>query len=524
MTHEDYEALVQRLERYAKVHPRGYALRVGALSGFGYAYVWLVLAVAVGLLLGFVRLGLRGELRGGGLLQITLSLVLLVYTTVRALWVPFERPMGIPIGRAETPGLTALVDELVGAVRARPFDEVVVSGDCNASVSQIPRFGLLGGYRNFLVVGLPLAHALTEEEFRAVLAHEVAHLSRAHGRFASWIYRVRTMWVRLSEQMQARRTWGAWLFEWFLRRWSPYFNAYSFVLARTQEREADRFAARAAGAAALGTALMKLEIIGACLERPFWDGVGRRLADLAEPPVGVMGEFVVAVSQPVPPAEGARRLAQALGRRTGLADTHPSLAERLSSLGLAVPEGEGAAAQLAAPRIGASAADRYFAEGGRGLLGLLDERWRELIRQRWIAGHEEMKGQAARLAELNARAAGGPLDTALSWERADLTLGLRGAAAAEPLLRELLQRAPEHAPANLALGAMLLDRDDEAGLALVNLAVAHPACREDGYALLVDHFERHGRAEEAKRYRRLAWAAGTADQLRRIPGARELPR
>ncbi|HMA44924.1 MAG TPA: M48 family metallopeptidase, partial [Gemmatimonadales bacterium] len=281
MTHEDYEALVQRLERYAKFHPRGYALRVGALSGFGYAYVWLVLVVAAGLLLGFVRLGLRGELRGGGLFQITLSLVLLVYTTVRALWVPFERPMGIPIGRAAAPGLMALVDELVGAVRAPPFDEVVVSGDCNASVSQIPRFGLLGGYRNFLVVGLPLAHALTEEEFRAVLAHEVAHVSRAHGRFASWIYRVRTMWVRLSEQMQARRTWGAWLFEWFLRRWSPYFNAYSFVLARTQEREADRFAARAAGAAALGTALMKLEIIGACLERPFWDGVGRRLADLA---------------------------------------------------------------------------------------------------------------------------------------------------------------------------------------------------------------------------------------------------
>src|SRR5512147_881620 len=250
MTREHYEALVQRLEGYAKAHPDRYTVRVGVLAGLGYAYVWLVLAITTLLLIGLIRLELMGELRAG-MLQITLALGLLVYTTLRALWVRFERPVGIPVGHDDAPALMALVDELVAAVQGHPFDEVVVSGDFNAAVSQLPRFGLLGGYHNSLLIGLPLAHALTPDEFRAVLAHEVAHLSRAHGRFAAWIYRVRGMWTRLTEQLQARRTWGAWLFEWFLKRWSPYFSAYSFVLARAQEREADRFAVRAAGADAL---------------------------------------------------------------------------------------------------------------------------------------------------------------------------------------------------------------------------------------------------------------------------------
>ena len=507
LTHEAYEALVQRLEGFAKTHPGRYAVRVGALAGLGYAYVWLVLALATGLLVGLVRLEIRAGFHGTGIIRVILALGLLVYAILRALWVRFERPEGIAVRRADAPALLTLVDELLKAVSARPFDEVLISGDFNAAVSQQPRFGLLGGYRSYLIVGLPLAHALTVDEFRAVLAHEVAHLSRAHGRFGAWIYRVRATWMRLSGQLRARRTWGAWLFEWFLTRWSPYFSAYSFVLARAQEREADRFAARAAGPEALGHALLKLEIAGACIEGPYWERVQRSVADRAEPPVGVVAGLAAAVRGPVPQEEASRQLVRALGWRTGLADTHPSLAERLASLGLDV-DGDAASAALAAPPTGVSAAERYFPEGGRSLIALLDGRWRESLRERWAAAHEEMKGRAARLAELDDQAATreGQLDPALAWERAELVLDLRGATAAEPLLRDLLRREPEHPFANLALGALLLDRDEEAGLAMVSHSVGHPECREEGYALLIDYFERHGREEEAKRYRHLAWS------------------
>jgi Zn-dependent protease with chaperone function len=510
MTREDYEALVQRLEGYAKTHPDRYAVRVGVLAGLGYAYVWLVLAIATGLLVWLVRVEIRGEFGGAGLIRLTVALVLFVYTILRALWVRFEAPAGIVVGRHDVPDLMALVDELVTAVQAPAFDQVVVSDDFNAAVSQQPRFGLVGGYRSYLIVGLPLAYGLTAEEFRAVLAHEVGHLSRAHGRFGAWIYRVRVMWVRLTGQLQARRTWGAWLFEWFLKRWSPYFNAYSFVLARAQEYEADRFAARVGGAEALGRALARLEVAGNWIEQRFWGGVRRRLAQADEPPIGVIGDFSAVVRGAMPLDQTTRWLKQALARRTDVTDTHPSLAERLRAMGVGADVAT--AATVAPPRAGASAAERYFGVSGDRLATLLDARWRMAVRPAWRAGHEDAVRKTTRLEELERRAAAGPLDEALQWERCELTLELNGEESAEPLLRDLLRAAPQHPFANLALGRLLLDRDDDAGLALVGLAMErHPACRKPAFELLIAYYERQGRHEEAERQRRRAWSHG--DQL-----------
>jgi Zn-dependent protease with chaperone function len=510
MTHEAYEALVQRLESYARAHPDRYAVRVGALAGLGYVYVWLVLALAAGLLAWLVRIEIRGEFRGAGIIRITVALALFVYTILRALWVRFEAPAGIVVGRDDAPELMALVDELVTAVQAPAFDQVVVSDDFNAAVSQQPRFGLVGGYRSFLIVGLPLAYGLTAEEFRAVLAHEVGHLSRAHGRFGAWIYRVRVMWVRLTGQLQAQRTWGAWLFEWFLKRWSPYFNAYSFVLARAQEYEADRFAVRVGGAAALGQALTRLEVAGAWIEQRFWARVRRRLADVDEPPAGVIEEFSAAVRGVIPQEWSTRWLNRALARRTDVTDTHPSLSDRLRAMG--VGTAVATIATVAPPPAGASAAERYFGASRDRLAAQLDARWGMQVRKAWMAGHEEALRRTARLGELDRRAAAGPVDVALQWERCELTLELRGEESAEPLLLDLLRTAPEHPFANLVLGRLLLDRDDEAGLAMVGLAMErHPACRQPAYELLIAYYERHGRWEEAERQRRGAWSHG--DQL-----------
>lgn len=510
MTREAYEALVQRLEGYATAHPDRYAVRVGVLAGLGYAYVWLVLAIATGLLVWLVRIEIRGEFGGAGMIRLTVALVLFVYTILRALWVRFEAPAGIVVGRQDVPALMALVDELVTAVQAPAFDQVVVSDDFNAAVSQQPRFGLVGGYRSYLIVGLPLACGLTADEFRAVLAHEVGHLSRAHGRFGAWIYRVRVMWVRLTGQLQAQRTWGAWLFEWFLKRWSPYFNAYSFVLARAQEYEADRFAARLGGAEALGRALARLEVASGWIEQGFWGGVRRRLAQADEPPLGVIGEFAAAVRGAIPPDQSARWLKQALARRTDVTDTHPSLSERLRAMGIGADVAT--VATVAPPRAGSSAAERYFGESGERLATLLDAQWRMAVRNAWAVGHEEAVRKSTRLGELERRAAAGPLDVALQWERCELTLELQGEESAEPLLRGLLRAAPEHPFANLAVGRLLLDRDDAAGLALVGLAMErHPACRTPGYELLIAYHERQGRPEEAERQRRRAWSHG--DQL-----------
>ena len=54
--------------------------------------------------------------------------------------------------------------------------------DFNAGVREVPRLGLLGWPRTYLEIGLPLSMAVAQEEIRAILAHEFAHLSARHGR------------------------------------------------------------------------------------------------------------------------------------------------------------------------------------------------------------------------------------------------------------------------------------------------------------------------------------------------------
>src|SRR6185436_16016968 len=109
------------------------------------------------------------------------------------------------------------------------------------------RFGMFGWRTNYLVVGLPLLKAIGPDEFRAVLAHEFGHLSGRHGKFSGWIYRQRESWIQILTRVHQERHYASFIFEWFLKWYAPYFNAYSFVLARAQEYEADSFAVDLAG-------------------------------------------------------------------------------------------------------------------------------------------------------------------------------------------------------------------------------------------------------------------------------------
>ena len=123
---------------------------------------------------------------------------------------------------------------------------------------QRPRVSVLWWYENSLVLGLPLMAGLPRAQFRAILAHELAHASRYHGRFGSWIYRLRTTWDSVLSYVTEERHWTRVLLDVFLKHYVPYFDAYSFVLIRNHELEADRAAVELAGRDAHGQALVAL--------------------------------------------------------------------------------------------------------------------------------------------------------------------------------------------------------------------------------------------------------------------------
>ena len=130
------------------------------------------------------------------------------------------------------PKLFELIDEVCSQVDGPRLHNVLLTEDFNAGIVQTPRLGPFGWQRNHLLIGLPLLQALSPAEFRAVLGHEYGHLSGNHGRFSGWIYRVRQTWTQLLTTLHEQRRHFSFIFEWFLDWYAPFFNAYSFVLAR----------------------------------------------------------------------------------------------------------------------------------------------------------------------------------------------------------------------------------------------------------------------------------------------------
>ena len=516
MTREQYHALVERVEEYARRHPEAYKIRLGLLALFGYAYIWLMLAVIAAVL---ALLVLLAETLSGGvvmaLLKLGWPLVVLAYAILRALWVRFPRPEGIEIVRRDAPELFRAVDDLRRTLACPRFHHVLLTDEWNAGVVQRPRLGPFGWYENYLELGVPLMAGLTPEAFHAVLAHEFGHLSRSHGRFGSWIYRIRATWSHLLESLgQAGHRWRG-VFEAFLNRFAPYFNAYSFVLARTREREADRVAGELAGRETLGRALVALSLGDALLKRRYWPSVERLTHDQADPPDGIISQMIGALRAGAPAHDARSWFDAALRLKTGVDDTHPCLAERLAALGV-TPE------RVAPPHAtdGLSAADQFLGDTARTTLTGLDRTWRDRAAHGWRDRHSSILGARARLEDIAARAAAGPLPPELVWERIQLTLKLHGDAEAEPLLREALAANPEHVGASFLLGRLLLERSDPAGEPYLERAMeGDPGCVREACDVLATFHELAGRDPDAARYRVRARAG--ADLLEQAEGERQ---
>jgi Zn-dependent protease with chaperone function len=257
MTNDHWDALVRRLETEAEHDPDSYKRRVALWAAGGYAVLVGALLVAVAAVTGVAV----AIVAGGGALLIKLAIPALVLAAVivRALFVKLPPPDGIELTASDAPALFYEIERLRGELGAPGIHHVLLDGNFNAAIVQIPRIGPFGWQRNYLVIGLPLLHALPTDELSAVIAHELGHIGGGHGRFSAWIYRLRSSWARLMEELDSGDHTGAGLMRRFFEWYVPRFSAASFALARAHEYEADTVAARGAGARHAALALARLE-------------------------------------------------------------------------------------------------------------------------------------------------------------------------------------------------------------------------------------------------------------------------
>jgi Zn-dependent protease with chaperone function len=492
MTIAEYESLVTRLERSAERSPGAYKAKVVGLALLGYSYIFGVLIVLLALVLGLGALVLIKPLLLAKIgFKLLIPLAVVIGVCAKAIWVRLGEPEGRALTPDEAPELFAELKRIRKDLGAPRVHEVIITDDFNAAITQVPRLGLFGWQKNYLILGLPLMMTLTLDEFRAVVAHEMGHLAGNHGKFSAWIYRLRMTWYRIKASFDDGQN-ASMLFNRFFNWFVPYFGAYSFVLARQDEYEADRSAAEVSGAQVAGAALVKTHVLGAYLGEKFWPKLFERNQREEEAPRRLFVEMHTELNASVESADAQMLLTQALQRQTGFDDTHPSLSDRLEALGVE--------AELPPPAE-QSAGDVLLAGVHETLTEEFSREWHASVRRKWQKIHAESRSGRERLAELRELRGERELGDQELWQLATLTERFDSEEEALELFQAYLDTYPEDADGHYVVGRLLLSQDDEAGLGCLETAieknVAHTphACRD-----AVEFFFRNHRRAEAQRW------------------------
>ena len=493
--------LIDRLEDYSRSNPEAYRLRVALLAGLGYAYLFFVI-LALLLLIYLILAYVRFNAVTGKLVWIPLVLIGLV---LRSLWVTIPAPDGTELTPAEAPRLFEDVQEIQKTIHGPKVHHLLLSDDFNASIVQVPRFGMFGWLTNYMVIGLPLLKGFSVEEVRAVLAHEFGHLSGKHGRFSGWIYRVRQSWAQILTRVHQERHYASFIFEPFLKWYAPFFNAYSFVLARAQEYEADGYAVDVAGKETTARMLVRLSTKSRIITDQFWPDFYRQAMQDAKPPSDPFARMLAAVE--VEGEEGKLRkwALQELTVKTGHDDTHPALGARLLGLGYQADELDSLVARQAlipANSEGPNAAGYYLGALPEGFVHGCDRLWREQIWPTWRDYHSSIQTASQRLQELDKASRARDLTMDERWEQAVLIRDTREPSEALPVVRDFLQAQPDHAEANLVVGAMLLQQGDAAGIDYLERAMSlSESLSGEALGVAYEFYLELGQLEEAETYR-----------------------
>lgn len=455
---EEFERRVRENERLAAANPLGYRKRLKALVGVGYAFIGLMVLLALALVAGILFAMLTGGHIYSGEIKLIIAGLALLYAIVRSLWVKIDRPEGFRLTRERFPRLWQEVEAVADQLKAPRPDEILLDEEFNASATQWPRFGIFGGYRHVLTLGLPLLAGFSPDEAKGVIAHEFGHFSGSHGRFGVWIYRVNQTWSQLAQNLGSSG-YAGFLFRPFMNWFFPRFMATSFAIRRQHEYEADAAAAEVVGPKTYAETLARLGPLGDHLEKAFWVGYRQESTRLGAMAPAFSSRMVASMRDSLDLTSAQRRLDFALAQPTDYDDTHPSLTDRLRSIGQSIPS-------VPSGQPGPSAAEALFGADLPALEKEFDVYYQRQMTKLWDNLAQQKAKRVARLEELGRRPADSLSDDE-QVERAFLQVELDPSADAVATYRELVARLPENANAQYHLGSALIEREDEEGAALL---------------------------------------------------------
>ena len=490
MIHSKFKSLVDANRELLRSSPSVHARRLAMLSFLGLAYPYVF---AFGCLLGFILCAWGAYVFEHGLLAALAGLFLaFLIRFVHSIYFALLPPSGLGISKKDAPELFAEIESIARSVGAKVPGTVLIDSRFNAAAASLPGRWLLSPGRDYLILGYPLLTALTRQEFRSVLAHELGHFSLAHPSHTRLAWRAFQTWSRIKVMLLSaggflsKLMLGAFA-DWYL----PRLEAMLAVLSRTQEFEADKLESSVTGPDVAARSLAVHSLLGKQITKgvtkPFWE----KARTMPEPPPGFIDFFARFLRSKRPSEEElAKFIENALPIRSIADDSHPSVGERIANLGFesSMPvlrdDGPDAAVALLGP----------FEDDLRPRLEL---QWKSLSKGLWFAVHAESQAARKALSEmLNVRFKDGiSLEEQLKRSRL-LELACGADAALRPL-EDAFEQYPDSAEAKFNLGRITLGLGKPGGDVLMLEAMKeNPAFIHPGVEILSDYYRDEGLADD----------------------------
>jgi Zn-dependent protease with chaperone function len=466
---QDYKQLIRRLEVDSTVNPAAFHSKVVLICASAYfglfgtlaGIAWLIHAVfdlarQGHSIVAMVRIGLFG------LLMLPVFLVVL-----RMFFMRLPPPQGRVITAEEVPRLFDALAKMRRKLAGPRIHQVLIDSNYNASICQLPRFGLFGGHRNYLTLGLPYLLGVDTKEMLATVAHEYGHLCGNHGKLGAWAYRQRRIFGALYEQLSdgSEQNFIHDALAGVLARFMPYYNAYTFVLSRQNEYEADRTATELFGASVNASGLVRDALLARWIDEQFWPRLFKQADEAMRPSFMPFSAMSTAFKASYDQWATRENLAAAWAMESDLHDTHPALRDRVEATGEEVRLPACVDTSAAETLVGVRASKRLIEE--------FDEQWWRKERREWESRCKYVSRSRLRLQQLSALPMAA-IALADLHELALLSAKFEAPTRAKPLLEHLLgQDGGPYPKAQLFYGRMLLNEGNSNGLEHLELAARH---------------------------------------------------
>lgn len=192
-----------------------------------------------------------------------------------------DRSHLIEIFEYDEPRLFSFIQEIVSEVKTDFPKRIYLSGDVNACVFYDSNFwSMIFPVRKNLQIGLGLVNTISEQEFKAILAHEFGHFSQRSMKVGSYVYNVNQVifnmlydnesfdhviqqWANFSGYFSIFVSIAVKIIQgiqWILKKMYDYINVSYMALSREMEFHADEIAANVAGYLPLKESLLRMDL------------------------------------------------------------------------------------------------------------------------------------------------------------------------------------------------------------------------------------------------------------------------